>query len=78
MSRYTTFEGYVRFRTGSAVLFESYYWEGPLWFPLSNCYLLEDGDDTWVIKIRNWLTKKNELHELCFVPIERINELNDF
>lgn len=73
----TTFEGTVHVWTAKAVLFQSYYWEGPLWFPVSQSTILED-DDSHVIKVKDWLVNKREIREFVYYDadqIERINEL---
>jgi hypothetical protein len=75
---WTTFEGYMRFRTGKAFLFESYYWEGAIWFPVSQCIIEQDGEETWTIKVKDWLTKKNGIEEFTPYTEEDIARFNDF
>lgn len=75
---WTTFEGYVLVRTGKAVMFQSYYWDGGLWFPMSQSILERDGEDTWTIKVKDWLTKKNGIEEFTPYDAEQIERFNDF
>ena len=74
---WSTFEGRVLFRTNAAVLFEGVYWAGGVWFPMSQSILFED-EEMWVIKVRDWLTKKNGIEEFTPYSEEDIERFNDF
>lgn len=72
-----TFEGLILARTNKGVLFEGNYWEGALWFPVSQVILEEDGEGSYVMKVKDWLAKKRGCFEFTYyslVDIERIAE----
>lgn len=73
-----TFEGYVRFRTSKAILFQSYYWDDAVWFPASNAWTIPDGEDTWIIQVRDWLCLKNGIDEFTPYNEEDVARFNDF
>ena len=60
---YSTFEGMILARTARAVLFQSNYWDAPLWFPVSQANIVPDGDMSVVIHVKEWLTTKRGLLE---------------
>lgn len=75
---WSTFEGIITVRTAKAFMFQSYYWAGPLWFPNSQSIVEPDGEDTHVIKVKDWLCKKNDLQEFTAydeAAIERMSEI---
>lgn len=74
---WSMFEGDILWRTNSAVLFHGHYWEGGIWFPISQSIVEPDGDG-WTIKVREWLTKKNGIEEFTPYDAEDIERFNDF
>ena len=72
------FEGYILLVTAKAIMFQSYYWEGPIWLPMSQISIFEDGDTTYVIKVRAWLCEKNDVPEFTYLDEEAIEKINDF
>jgi len=71
---YHTFEGTVHFYTSSALLFQSHYWEGALWFPRSQSLVFPDGDYNQVIKIKSWLCDKNDIQEFTSYDATEIED----
>lgn len=71
---YRTFEGTVHFVTSRAILFQSYYWESPLWLPMSQIQLTQDADSDFevIVKVSPWLCGKNELEEFRYYSEEEI------
>lgn len=62
----TTFEGIILGRTARGVLFQSYYWSAPLWFPSSQAEIQEDEGLSVVFQVKDWLCNKKGLLE--FTP----------
>ena len=73
---YHTFEGQVVFFSQKSVLFQGYFWDGPLWFPLSQTSLIED-DDSHVLRCSDWLAKKRGLLEFTHYGPEAIAKFNE-
>lgn len=71
------FEGSILFSTSSAILFQGNYWWGPLWLPRSQCFVIPDGDDGVVVKVKLWLCKKNQLEEFVEYNEEEIAKRNE-
>jgi hypothetical protein len=70
-----TFEGVILQRSARALMFQSHYWEGGVWFPNSQVEVLPDGDMSVVVHVNDWLASKRGILE--FTPysvhdIERI------
>ena len=59
---WTTFEGVLTKGSPAAVCFQGQYWEGELWFPRSQVEIEADGEGV-VIRVKDWLAKKNDLLE---------------
>lgn len=76
---WTTFEGRIELMTGAAMRFQGVYWDGALWFPLSQVEIVPDNDDTGhvILKVKDWLAKKRGLLEFthyCQTEIDAMNE----
>jgi hypothetical protein len=78
MMSVTTFEGRIEGYTGAALRFHGVYWEGPLWFPLSQVEIIEDNPDTGhvVLRVRDWLTKKRGMLEFTHYTLEEIKAMD--
>lgn len=75
----STFEGYVVYRTGKAILFNGHYWDGALWFPLSQINVVEDPESIeWVISVADWLCNKKGLLEFSHYSEEEIENMSGF
>lgn len=72
---YTMFEGQVLGRSTKAVLFQSNYWEQPIWFPTSQSELIEDGETGYVIKVKPWLADKLGVLEFTYYSKEDIHKM---
>lgn len=59
---WTTFEGVITKSSMAAICFKGQFWEGEVWFPRSQT-IVEDDEDGVVVKVKDWLTKKNGLLE---------------
>lgn len=73
------FEGNVQFFTGAAVRFQGVYWEGPLFFPLSQVEIIPDSEDDptqVVIHVKDWLANKRKLLEFTHYNAEEIAEMD--
>lgn len=79
MSELATFEGITLVQTGRAVLFQSHYWEGPLWFPTSQIEMRTTYDEPLetVIKVKAWLCKKRGIHEFTSYSEEEIRRMSE-
>lgn len=78
MARRLTFEGVLVFRTARAILFQSHYWAGPLWFPLSQLDMEIDGEfdePGRVIHVKPWLPEKKGLEEFTEYDEEAIERM---
>lgn len=75
---WTTFEGRIELMTGAAMRFQGVYWEGPLWFPLSQVIVEPDNEDTGhvVLKVKDWLAKKRGLLEFTHYNQHEIEAMN--
>lgn len=75
---WTTFEGVIVARTPAAIRFQGIYWEGPLWFPLSQVIIEEDNPETshYVVKVKDWLPKKKGLLEFTHYGKEEIEGMD--
>lgn len=73
-----TFEGVIEVVTGAAVKFHGVYWEGGLWFPLSQVELVEDNPDTGaaVIHVKDWLARKRQLLEFTHYNAEEVEAMS--
>ena len=73
-----TFEGTIELVTGAAIRFQGVYWEGALWFPLSQIEIVPDNDDTGavVIHVKDWLARKRQLLEFTHYGAEEIEAMN--
>lgn len=73
----TTFEGYVHFSTPKAILFQSHYWEAPMWLPLSQIFAESEVDSMeTVVKVKDWLVGKKGLLEFTPYTVEEIERMN--
>lgn len=75
----TTFEGTIELITPAALRFQGVYWEGALWFPLSQVEIVPDNDDTGhvILYVRDWLAKKRGLLEFTHYGQEEIAAMNE-
>jgi hypothetical protein len=71
-----TFEGVVHADTPKAIFFQSHYWEEGMWLPKSQLKIEADGDFFHLVKVRNWLMKKNNMFEFHFYPLEFMEAVN--
>lgn len=74
-----TFEGRTLFFTGAAVRFQGNYWEGPLFFPLSQVEIIPDSEDDpyqVVLKVKDWLANKRRLLEFTHYGEAEIAEMD--
>ena len=72
---YHTVEGRILYRSARAMAFQSNYWEGPLWFPNSQCEVTPDGDDGVVIKVKDWLASKRGILEFTHYAMHDIERI---
>lgn len=72
---WTTFEGRITKSSGSAVCFQSQYWEGEVWFPRSQT-IIEDDDDGVVLKVNDWLAKKRDMLEFTHYGMAELGAMN--
>jgi hypothetical protein len=76
MSERSTFEGYVHMQTARALLFQSHYWEAPMWIPLSQAEVEKDFDSLeTVVHVKDWLCRKKNLLEFTFYVEEDIRKM---
>jgi hypothetical protein len=73
-----TFEGTVHVMSARALLFQSHYWEAPMWLPLSQVEIIQDFDSPLetVVKVSAWLCGKNELSEFTRYTEEDMEKRN--
>lgn len=72
------FEGLIWFITPKAILFQSHYWEGPLWFPMSQVEIIHNWDsEEKVVIVQPWLCNKRKIHEFVFYSEEEIEKFNE-
>jgi hypothetical protein len=71
-----TFEGEIHTRTGRAIRFQSYYWEAPLWFPLSQVEIFQDPDAPFevVLVAKPWIAKVKNVYEFTHYTQEEIEK----
>ena len=71
-----TFEGHIHFMTARAVRFQSHYWEGPLWFPMSQVSLHRDPDAPFevVLVAKPWIAKVKDVFEFTHYTQEEIEQ----
>lgn len=72
---WSTFEGVITKSSGAAICFKGQYWEGEVWFPRSQT-IVEDDDEGVVVKIKDWLTKKNGLLEFTHYGAAELEAMN--
>jgi len=72
---WTRFEGTVETHSPKAVLFWCWYWESPMWFPISQVKLTPDGEMSYVIDVREWLTDKNGILEFTPYTAQQIEAI---
>ena len=68
-----TFEGNIIQRSAKAVCFWCHYWWAPLWLPLSQVKVEDDGD-SHVIHLRDWLAEKRGVKEFTEYTAEELEE----
>jgi len=62
-------------RTAKAMLFWGHFWHAPMWIPLSQITEIED-DDSHVVHMSNWFSKKTDVAEFTEYTIEQIDARN--
>lgn len=72
---WTTFEGRLVNWSGAAVCFQGQYWEGGVWLPRSQVEI-EDDDGGVVIRVKDWLAKKNGLLEFTHYGAAELEAMN--
>jgi hypothetical protein len=72
-----TFEGYEIARSPKAILFQSHYWDGALWVPVSQAEIEREEGGSLVIRIKDWLTKKRGIAEFTHYTEEEIRKANE-
>jgi hypothetical protein len=79
MTNSATFEGVALIQTARAMLFQSHYWEAPLWFPMSQIetHVTYDEPLETVIKVKTWLCKKRGIHEFTNYSEEDIRRISE-
>lgn len=66
-----TFEGNIIERSAKAICFMCHYWWAPMWLPVSQLQMEEDGDGH-VIHVKDWLCNKRSLDEFTEYTEEEI------
>lgn len=75
---YSRFEGYILQQTQKAILFESHYWEGALWFPTSQIAVTHDFDSMEkVIDVKTWLCRKRGIYEFTHYDADEIKRIGE-
>lgn len=72
---WTVFEGVITKSSMAAVCFKGQYWESGVWFPRSQM-IIEDDDEGVVVKIKDWLAKKNGLLEFTHYGAAELEAMN--
>lgn len=72
---FTTFEGRITKTSPAAICFRGQYWDGDVWFPRSQVEI-EDDEDGVVVKVKDWLAKKNGLLEFTHYTAEELGAMN--
>lgn len=72
---WTTFEGRITKGSPAAVCFQGQYWEGEVWFPRSQVEIEEDEDGV-VLRLKDWLAKKNGLLEFTRYGVTELEAMN--
>lgn len=73
---FDTFEGYVEARSPKAMLFQSHYWEAPVWFPTSQIEVEHEESGGVVVRVKDWLTRKRGILEFTHYTAEYLEEAN--
>jgi hypothetical protein len=73
---WSRFEGRIEQTSSKAILFQSHYWDAPLWFPMSQIRIFPDGEFFHVIDVRDWLTDKRNILEFTPYAAEQIEAIN--
>lgn len=72
---WSTFEGTVLQRTARGILFQSHFWDAPLWFPSSQCRTEPDGDFDVVFFVKEWLAGKRGILEFTYYSEDEIKTI---
>ena len=74
----TTFEGVVHQNTAKAVLFQSHFWDAPVWLPRSQTSIYKDGEEeeNVVVKVNDWLCNKRGMLEFTYYNEKEIGGMN--
>lgn len=71
----STFEGRITNWSGAAILFQGQFWESGVWLPRSQVVVDEDEDGV-VVRVKDWLAKKNGLLEFTHYTKEELEAMN--
>lgn len=79
MAQMSTFEGVTLAQTARAILFQSHYWEAPMWLPTSQIEVEVTFDEPLetVIKVKSWLCSKRGFHEFNHYTDEEIKKMGE-
>lgn len=79
MSQMSTFEGVTHVQTARAILFQSHYWEAPMWLPISQIQIERTHDEPLetVVKVKSWLCSKRGFHEFSYYTKEEIEKMGE-
>jgi len=74
-----TFEGNILFCTSKAIRFQSHYWAGPLWLPMSQVEIVEEPESLeCVVKASPWICGQKGLKEFTHYDEEAIAKMDEF
>lgn len=71
-----TFEGNIVQRSAKAICFWCHYWWAPIWLPVSQSTIVEDGEG-YVVHVKDWLCKKRDMQEFTEYTEKDIERMND-
>lgn len=73
-----TYEGRILAVVGRTFLFQSHYWHGPIFLPISQVTVEPDGEMDCVIHLKDWLARKNDIPEFTELTQEEVDKRNEF
>jgi hypothetical protein len=72
----TTFEGQITKHSGAAVCFQGQFWETGVWLPRSQIVVEDDEEEGVVVKVKDWLARKNGLLEFTHYSAAELEAMN--